>query len=67
MDSAENIWEEILSREPERIRISYNSLSVKEREIVFDHLRKMAAESGWHKEQKISAESAIKEITKLTE
>ena len=66
MDSIEKMWEEILSRDPDRIRIAYNSLTSEEKIQIFDHLKKMAHESGWHQEQKLSAESAIKEISCIT-
>jgi hypothetical protein len=64
MNSIGNIWEEILSRDPDRVKIAYNSLSDEERRHVSDHLKKMVSESGWHQEQKISAQTAINAISR---
>jgi hypothetical protein len=58
-DSIENFWEEILSRQPERIKPAFASLSADEKEAVLDHLKRMTSEPGWHSEQIASASKAL--------
>jgi hypothetical protein len=66
MDSSlfENSWEVILSREPDQIRRLFSSLSAADQAVVLAHLTKMITESGWHPEQVISANAALKALDK---
>jgi hypothetical protein len=57
-----NVWEMILSRQPEVIRNIFNSLDDEEKNTVLDHLKKMESESGWHPEQRESARAALEAI-----
>lgn len=62
MDDATNLaslWENLLSRQETRIRTAYASLTREEREAVISHLKRMAAEPGWHTEQRKSAQAAL--------
>ena len=62
MDNPANLeilWEDILSRQPDRIRNTFASLTVDERKAILTHLERMATEPGWHIEQQRSAESAL--------
>jgi hypothetical protein len=55
----EIMWENLLSRNPERIRAAFSALTPKEQESILVHLNRMATESGWHPEQRRSAEAAV--------
>ena len=57
-----DIWEMILSRQPDVIEKVYASLEPDQREAVLDHLHKMVTESGWQPEQRISAQAALEAI-----
>ena len=61
-DLIETFWEEILSRQQERIQIAFRSLSADEKAAVLDHLKRMTTEPGWHPEQ---IESALKALEAL--
>ena len=58
----DRIWTEILSRDAARIKTAYTSLSADEQKKVHAHLKKMAAEEGWHPEQVLSAQTALEAI-----
>jgi hypothetical protein len=58
-DSLESLWEYLLSRQADQIRLAFQSLSPAERQTVLDHLEKMRSDPGWHPEQRLSAETAI--------
>ena len=60
--SFNNIWELILSRQPEVIGKVYASLDPDYRKAVQDHLRRMVSEPGWQPEQRISAQAALDAI-----
>ena len=59
----EQIWDQLLSREPEQIRSAYALLDVSSQQTVLAHLRKMVSEPGWHPEQVTSATIALQAIT----
>lgn len=59
----EEIWDALLSREPQRIKEAYRQLSPSEQAAVMAHLDKMVHESGWQNEQIISAQAALKVLT----
>ncbi len=56
------LWDALLSRESKRIQFAYEDLSLAEKEAVVEHLKSMATESGWHVEQKRSAQFALDAI-----
>jgi hypothetical protein len=58
-ESIEMFWEEILSRQPERIQAAFLTLSGEEKEAVLNHLKRMTREPGWHPEQVNSAKKAL--------
>jgi hypothetical protein len=60
--SLENLWEQLLSRQPERARAVFFSLAPEQQAAVLDHLKRMVTEAGWHPEQRISAEAALESI-----
>jgi hypothetical protein len=59
MDLIEKFWDDILSRDPLRIRAAFEHLSDQERRDVYTHLEKMSRDDGWHPEQKTSADAAL--------
>ncbi len=61
----EALWDGLLSRQPHRIRDTYQSLSRDEQRSVFAHLQRMASEAGWHPEQVISARIALEVLLVL--
>ncbi len=55
----EEIWDDILSRRPARIRRRFNLLDAVSREEVLRHLKKMTTEDGWQEVQITSAQAAL--------
>ena len=55
----DNLWDFLLSRQPEQVRSAFLSLPENERQLVVAHLQRMASEPGWHPEQVISARAAL--------
>jgi hypothetical protein len=55
----EELWENLLSRQPELIRLAFARLAVEEQREVIAHLQRMRSEAGWHIEQRFSAEAAL--------
>lgn len=62
-----DIWTEILSREPNRIRKAFKNLTRSEKLRVRAHLIRMTNETGWHPEQIKSASLALEAIKDLPE
>jgi hypothetical protein len=60
--SLEDIWEALLSQEPDRIMTMFSDLDAQSRQFVVNHLFKMAKDEGWQIEQRISAEAALRVI-----
>jgi hypothetical protein len=59
MEPLEELWDGLLSREPDRILAAFATLSTSEKGSVLNHIRKMAEEPGWHPEQRNSAQAAL--------
>ena len=59
MDELERIWENILSREAQRIRKQWQILQSDEQSAVLSHLRRMVSEDGWLEAQRDSARVAL--------
>lgn len=62
IDPLENLWDGLLSREPERICATYETLDLASRAVVLAHLKRMVSESGWHPEQVLSARAALQAL-----
>ena len=62
LDEIERLWDNLLSRQPERVRAAYESLSAEEQSGVLAHLQRMAEEEGWHAEQRLSARAALEAL-----
>lgn len=58
-NSPENLWDDLLSRDQNRIQSAFTRLNSQEKIAVLDHLRRMATEPGWHPEQCESARAAL--------
>jgi hypothetical protein len=65
--SIEQLWDDLLSRQPDQIDSMFNHLNQSERRKVIEHLNRMLTEEGWHPEQKKSAVIALQRIEKFTE
>jgi hypothetical protein len=65
MDNIEELWERILSRDKELIKKAFLSLNQEEKQQILAHLNEMSSGSGWHKEQKNSADAALKVIIEI--
>ena len=61
-DAVVTYWEEILSRQPERIQEAFSALSEEEKMAVVNHLNRMTNEPGWHPEQVESASKALQTL-----
>ena len=58
----ENLWERLLSRQPELIQAAFQGLTPEEQQDVQAHLLRMVSETGWHPEQVTSAQAALDSI-----
>jgi hypothetical protein len=65
MDSIEKLWDDLLSRDAERIKQAYGQFNTDQQKEILDHLVKMTTKPGWHVEQKLSALAAIEAINAL--
>lgn len=65
MNSIEYLWQEILSRDPVRVKNSYKDLSDSDGQAIIDHLTAMTTEKGWYAAQKQSAQIALETINKI--
>ena len=64
-DPLEILWDNLLSRQPERIRAAFTTLTGAEQQTVLDHLKRMSQEAGWHPEQRRSAQAALDALSVL--
>ena len=64
--SVEQLWDNLLSREIEKIKSSFQHLNQSVRIAVIEHLNRMTIEDGWHLEQKKSAQIALQAIKEFT-
>jgi hypothetical protein len=58
-DPLEILWDNLLSRQAERVRAAFAALSPQEQRAVLKHLQNMAEGPDWHPEQRASAEAAL--------
>jgi hypothetical protein len=61
-DPLEVLWDNLLSRQPDRVRLAFDSLDTDGKKTVLAHLHRMASESGWHPEQRDSAIAALQAL-----
>ena len=65
MNSIEQFWDDLLSRDPTRIKKTYETLAESDRQSVVEHLTSMTTEEGWQPSQKRSAQIALEAIQKV--
>ncbi len=58
-DDLEQLWAQLLSCQSEHVWEAYNSLTKNEQQFIYAHLLRMANETGWHPEQRRSAQAAL--------
>lgn len=61
-DALEILWNSLLSRQPDLVREAFSGLNLVEQKAVLSHLHRMTEEDGWHREQRISASIALREL-----
>ncbi len=61
-DQLEQIWDNLLSRQPNLIQAAFSSLDSINQKAVLAHLYRMVDEAGWQPEQRASARAAIKAL-----
>lgn len=61
----ENLWNNILSRDAEKICAQYETLNELDQKTVKEHLAKIVTEEGWHPEQVISAKAALNALSTM--
>jgi hypothetical protein len=64
IDPLEKLWDTLLSREPQKIKHTFDALDNASQMAVIDHLNRMATEEGWLDEQRSSALIALEAIGK---
>jgi hypothetical protein len=62
----EELWSDILSRQPELVRTTFATLDLSRQKLVLAHLERMAKEAGWQPEQRASAKAALRTLGHLS-
>lgn len=60
----EDLWDQLLSRQAALIQAAFASLTAEQQTAVLTHLNRMAKETGWHPEQRLSARAALQALSK---
>jgi hypothetical protein len=55
----EQVWDDLLSRDPEKIKVRFAMLDPESQTTALAHLTRMTTEPGWHSEQITSAAIAL--------
>ena len=58
----ENVWDKLLSRNTQQVFEVFATLDEIQQQVVLDHLGRMVQEPGWHPEQRLSAQTALKAL-----
>jgi len=61
----EQVWDDLLSRQKEKILPAFTNLSKSNKQSVLGHLERMIKENGWQVEQRQSARIALEILKKL--
>jgi hypothetical protein len=64
LNEPEELWDQLLSRQPKKVQTAFENLSAQEQHAVLDHLQRMATEPDWHPEQRISAAAALEALSR---
>jgi len=67
MELLATFWEDLFSRDPEKIETAWKTLEKSYRKDVRDHLCRMVMEEGWQVEQIDSAQAALDVIDRMKE
>jgi hypothetical protein len=67
VENKELFWENLLSREPEKITIAWRMLPLEFRKDIREHLVSMVTELDWQPEQVKSAEAALNVIDTIAD
>lgn len=59
MDNLQDLWDNLLSREPVRVIEAWGALTDEEQLAVLTHLQRMVSEDGWLEVQRQSAQAAL--------
>jgi hypothetical protein len=59
LSNLETLWENLLSRQSERVILAFSCLAAEEQSEIVAHLQRMSSEAGWHSEQQKSASAAL--------
>jgi hypothetical protein len=63
-DQIETLWDRLLSRDESAIRLAFAALDRDSQQAIRAHLLRMAVKSGWHPEQRQSAQFALDTLNK---
>jgi len=67
MANLDNLWDDLLSADPARIRRAWGNLTDDEALAVLEHLRRMKDEPGWQPAQREAAEVALRIVREQPE
>ncbi len=67
MTNLDDLWDDLLSSDPARIRRAWENLTDDESLAVLEHLRRMKDEPGWQPAQRASAEVALRVVREQPE
>ena len=67
MSNLDDLWDDILSSDPARIRRAWENLTDEESLAVLEHLRRMKDEPDWQPAQRESAEVALRVVREQPE
>lgn len=62
MDYLEEVWDNLLSQDPLKIRQAFSELDDESKQVVLKHLQLMSKEPGWQAQQVKSATIALQSI-----
>ncbi len=65
-ESIEQIWDDLLSRQADKILLTFSQLSNSDKQYILGHLQRMVTEKGWQAEQRQSARIALKVLKNLS-
>ncbi len=66
-NSIEQLWDAILSRQPQKIKAIFERQDHASRQNILAHLQKMTTEDAWHPEQCASAKTALNTLKDITD
>lgn len=64
-DPLEAFWDNLLSRQSDKVQSAFETLDPNQRPSVLAHLKRMITEPGWHPEQRQSAEAALRALGEI--